>query len=105
MPRFTQNLLSEKRVEELTLYKVYERKYQDATDLIYLYELCFLAKHSTDINRLNIKEGIENDDADVSTMFSYSKLQFHGCELLGLIKDSLTLTDSLTLFPHKIPSH
>ena len=97
MPRFTQNILSEKRVEELTLYKVYERKYRNATDLIYLYQLCFLAKHSTDINRLNIKEGIENDDSDVSTMFSYSKLQFHGCELLGLIKDSLTLTGKRNL--------
>ena len=68
MPRFTQNILSEKRVEELTLYKVYERKYRNATDLIYLYQLCFLAKHSTDINRLNIKEGIENDDAESASL-------------------------------------
>jgi len=92
MPRFTQKTLLEDRVEELTLNKVYERKYQNATDPLYLYELSFLAKQSTDVNHLNIKEVIENDDSDVSTMFSYSKLQFAGCELLGLIKDSLTLT-------------
>ena len=51
-----------------------------------------MAKPSTDVDGLNIKEGIENDDHDISTMFSYSKLQFAGCDLLGLIRDSLTLT-------------
>ena len=101
MPRFTRKGLLKRRIGELTLNKIYERKYQEKktstnVPIFYLYQLCFLAKASENTNESNVEEAIENDDSDVSTMMSYSKLQFDGCDFLGLIKNSLTITGKTT---------
>ena len=46
-------------------------------------------------------EHIENNDPDVATMTSYSKLQFTGCRILGLIAESLTMTKGKTNTPEE----
>ena len=114
MCSFVQDTLSRQRVQELNLKKVYERRYRGKTanrrtngqtnrdsKKTYLYEFCFSVKSSENTNESNIVEHIENNDPDVATMISYSKLQFTGCQMLGLIAESLTMTKGKTNTPEE----
>ena len=97
MISFNQNTLRKPRIRKLELKKVYERKYNKNSNIspansrktIYLYELVFGGKAEANVNELNIIEQIENDDPDVITMATLSRLQLDGGETLGFIKDSL----------------
>ena len=89
----TQESLLKQRVSGFLLDKIYEKKYQSESgkNTAYLYELCFMAQLSDDTDQLNFET--ENSSA-VSTMMQLSKLKFLDCELLGLIKNSLKVSET-----------
>ena len=87
----TQESLWKDRVIGLVLTKLYERKYQSDSGKTkaYLYELCFMAQLSENTDQINVES-----NTTVSTMMALSKLKFLDCELLGLIKYSLEVSET-----------
>ena len=94
------------RVDKLKLIRIYERTYPDSTigrsntvefvkasKRTFQYELCFQMILSRTIDQINDSTDNEYGDPNISTMTSQSIFELGGCQLLGLISDSLVVVD------------
>ena len=89
----TQESLWKERVVGLELKKIFERKFESEPGkaTAYFYELCFMTHSSDKKDQFNVEIG---NNSTVSTMMQLSKLKFLDCELLGLIKNSLKVSET-----------